>query len=81
MDDMATLTTFFGWCSIINIGILIFSVIMIAVFKDAMIKLHGCLFGVPQHDPPAIYLHILGNYKMAVFILNIVPYFALKIMA
>ena len=80
MVDMATLTTFFGWCSIINIGILIFSVIIIAVFKDVVIKLHNRLFGVPQHDLPAIYLHVLGNYEMAVFVLNIVPYFALKIM-
>ncbi len=80
MNDMATLTAFLGWCSVINIGILVFSAILISIVKESVAKIHGAMFGIDQHHLPSIYLQILGNYKMAVFVFNIVPYFALKIM-
>ena len=76
-----TLTTFLGWCSIINIGLLLFSTIMMIVIRDFAIKLHSSLFGVNPEELPIIYLQYLGNYKVAIIILNIVPYIALKVMA
>jgi len=75
-----TLTTFLGWCSIINIGLLLFSTIMMIVIRDFAIKLHSSLFGVNPEELPIIYLQYLGNYKVAIIILNIVPYIALKVM-
>ena len=76
-----TLTTFLGWCSIINIGLLLISTIMMIVVRDFAIKLHSNLFGVNPEELPLIYLQYLGNYKVAIIILNIVPYIALKVMA
>jgi len=38
------------------------------------------LFGVNPAELPIIYLQYLGNYKVAIIILNIVPYIALKVM-
>jgi hypothetical protein len=76
-----TLTTFLGWCSVINIGVLLFSTLMMIVVRDFAIKLHSSLFGVNPEELPIIYLQYLGNYKIAIIILNIVPYIALKVMA
>ena len=76
-----TLTTFLGWCSIINIGVLLFSTLMMIVVRDFAIKLHSSLFGVNAEELPLIYLQYLGNFKVAIIILNIVPYIALKVMA
>ena len=76
-----TLTTFLGWCSVINIGLLLISTIMMIVVRDFAIKLHSSLFGVNPEELPIIYLQYLGNYKVAIIILNIVPYIALKVMA
>jgi hypothetical protein len=76
-----TLTTFLGWCSVINIGVLLFSTLMMIVVRDFAIKLHSRLFGVNPEELPIIYLQYLGNYKIAIIILNIVPYIALKVMA
>ena len=76
-----TLTTFLGWCSIINIGLLLISTIMMIVVRDFAIKLHSSLFGVNPEELPLIYLQYLGNFKIAIIILNIVPYIALKVMA
>ena len=76
-----TLTTFLGWCSVINIGVLLFSTLMMIVVRDFAIKLHSSLFGVNPEELPLIYLQYLGNYKIAIIVLNIVPYIALKVMA
>ena len=76
-----TLTTFLGWCSVINIGVLLFSTLMMIVVRDFAIKLHSSLFGVNPEELPITYLQYLGNYKIAIIILNIVPYIALKLMA
>ena len=80
MVDLLTITTFLGWCSIINIGLLLFYVIWLMVFRSLTKRIHSTLLNVDPEMLDAIYFQFLGNYKLAVIILNIVPYLALKIM-
>lgn len=81
MTDLETLTTFFGWCSIINIGLLFFYAIWLMAFQGLTKKVHSAMLGVDQNMLDPIYFQYLANYKLAVLIFNIVPYVALKIMA
>lgn len=81
MFDINTLTTFFGWCSVINIIILIFSSLSLVLFKGFIIKVHSNLLSINQEDLPKLYFKYLSNYKIGVVIFNVVPYFALKLMA
>ena len=76
-----SLTSFLGWCSVINIAILVFSTLMMIVMRDFSVKIHSRLFHVDVEALPSLYLQYLGNYKIAVIILNIVPYIVLRIMA
>lgn len=80
MADITTLTTFFGWCSVINIGILAFSTIVLTVFRSPISNLHRQLFILTNAEVEAIYFKFLGYYKLAIFIFNLTPYIALKIM-
>ena len=80
MTDMLTIATFLGWCSVINIGLLIFYIIWLMTFRNLTKSIHSALLGVDQDELDSIYLQFLGNYKLAVIVLNIAPYFALKIM-
>ena len=81
MTDINNLTTFFGWCSIINLGILLFSTIILSAFKKPISIIHSKVFGINQDDIPLIYFQYLGNYKIAIILLNLVPYITLKIMS
>lgn len=81
MVDISSLTTFFGWCSIINLGILLFSTIILSAFKKPISKIHSKVFGINQDDIPLIYFQYLGCYKIAIILLNLVPYITLKIMS
>ena len=78
---IVSLTSFLGWCSVINIAILVVSTLMIIVMRDFAVKIHSRLFHVDAEALPALYLQYMGNYKIAVIILNIVPYIVLRIMA
>lgn len=80
MIDMNTLTVFLGWCSVINIGVLLFSTIMLVLMKGPISSIHSKLFSVRQDDIVPVYFQYLGAYKIAIFIFNLVPYIALKIM-
>jgi hypothetical protein len=75
-----SLTTFLGWCSVINIAILLLSTLMLIIMRDLAVKIHSGLFRVDPEALPVTYLQYLGNYKIVIIVLNIVPYIALRVM-
>lgn len=81
MDDLSTLTTFLGWCSVINMGILAFVAVILTTFRGAVENIHTRVSGLDKENLDIQYFNFLGNYKVAVLVLNVVPYFALKVMA
>lgn len=81
MNDIQTLTSFFGWCSVINIGVLLVSSILLMLAKGPISSIHSKMFGVSQEALGQTYFQYLGNYKIMIFIFNIVPYIALRILA
>lgn len=81
MITTESLTIFLGWCSAINIGILLFSTIFIAALGEPISKLHSKLFSLDSENLPLLYFQYLGHYKIAIIVLNLVPYIALKIMS
>jgi len=44
--DINQITTFLGWCTAINMGILAFAAIFLFIFKDLAINTHSKLTGV-----------------------------------
>lgn len=73
-------TSFLGWCSVLNIGLLLVSTISVTFLKHIVSKLHSRMLGVEKSQLPPIYMQFLANYKLAIIVLNIVPYIALRIM-
>ncbi len=81
MENLSTITTFFGWCTTINIGLLTYSSIMIIILNAPVKKLHAKMTHISPEKLNEMYFNFLGNYKLGIFIFNLVPYCALKIMA
>lgn len=77
---IAELTTFMGWMSIINIGLLVFSALTILALRNLITKIHSIMFAVNEQNLNKLYLQLLGQYKLLIIMFNIVPYIALKIM-
>ena len=81
MEDISTITTFLGWCTVINLGLYVFSAVMMTIFNTTIKSIHSKLSRVPAEKLDELYFNFLGNYKLAIFITNLVPYIALKMMA
>ena len=48
--------------------------------RTAVSNIHSKMFGLDSKDVLKAYFHYLANYKIAIIIFNLVPYFALKLM-
>jgi hypothetical protein len=76
-----TLTELFGWASIINIAVLMFSSIMVVAARNSITKIHAKMFGLNEQDLGRAYFQYLAQFKIATIVFSIAPYLALKIMA
>ena len=79
MISIDTLTAFLGWCTVLNIGMLSLTIFLVTVLKEPLIKAHVRLFGVNRENLQLSYFQYLGHIKVAIFMLNLMPYLALKI--
>lgn len=69
---------FLGWASVINLGILLFSTLVIMLGKNAILSIHSRLFGLGEDSLMALYLGVLGMYKILIIVLCIVPWIVLR---
>ena len=82
MNSIENLTTFVGWCTVINVGL----ILLVALFTGVANKegfpfnLTAKIFGITKEEVRAIHFHVFQQYRIAVVVLNLVPYIALKIM-
>ena len=81
MLDIQTLTHFFAWCTVINLGLLIFSAVILLVFNTQIKAIHSRLLSIDSANLNVLYFNFLGNYKILILVLNLVPYCVLKIIA
>ena len=81
MNSIETLATFFGWCVVLNIGVLLVAVLLISAAQEAVGKVNAKLFGVADEEVKVTLFRVIQQYRVAVAVLNVVPYIALKIMA
>ena len=75
-----TIRTFLGWCTVINIGLLMLSSIFVIAFRGTASRIHGTMFNLDEKYLSQAYFQYLAQYKIAIIVFNVVPYFALKVM-
>ena len=80
MIDIDQVTSFFGWCSAINLAIYTFSALYIALFRNFTVRIHSKFSGVDASKLPILYFQYLANYKIIILVFTVVPYIALTLM-
>jgi hypothetical protein len=80
MASMETLAAFLGWCTLINMGMLTFASLMLVSMRGTISKIHGNMFGLEDADLSRAYFQYLAQYKILIFVFNLIPYLALRIM-
>lgn len=74
-----SLTALFGWMTVINFALLIFSTIMLTAFRKQVIRIHNQVTGLEADTLMPAYLYFLAFYKVLIIVFNLVPYLALKL--
>ena len=74
-----TIRAALGWCSIINMGLLLWWFFAITVLHDFVYRWHTKWFKLSVERFDEIHYAGIAFFKIAIFLFNIVPYFALLI--
>ncbi len=81
MNSIKALATFFGWCTVINLGFVILIVVAWMLFQQGLAETLASNFGITQDEARATFFRVLQQHRLSVIVLNLVPYIALKIMS
>ncbi len=68
-----------AWCSVINMGLLLFWFLFFVLAQGFVYKIHGKWFKMPEERFNAIHYTGMLIFKMGIFLFNVVPYLALRI--
>jgi len=68
-----------GWSALINIGLLMWWFLWIMVAHDFIYRMHTRWFKISEERFDGIHYSGIAFYKITIFVFNIVPYLALRI--
>ena len=77
--DIQMLTSFFMWCTILNMGLLVFSFLILAFAGDFVYRIHGKWFPMPRETFNVVLYSFIGMYKIIVLVFNAIPWAVLTI--
>jgi hypothetical protein len=78
--DIAALRTFFMWCTILDVGLLILAFLVLAFAGDWVYRMHSRWFPMPRETFNVVIYSFLGVMKLFVWVFNIIPFLALVIL-
>ena len=81
MNTLEAVTAFFGWTTVINFVLLFVSSVMVITIRGAISRIHGRMFGLETADLSRAYFQYIAQYKIAIIVLSLTPYIALRIMS
>ncbi len=68
-----------GWCTVINMGLLLVWFASFVLAHDSIFRYHGRWFRLPVEKFDEIHYAGMSRFKIGIFLLNLVPYLALRI--
>ena len=72
------LRIFLGWCTVINLGILLYWIIALVFARDLVFQTHTWWFEISEERFDEIHYTMMGYYKLAVLLFNVTPYLVLR---
>ncbi len=77
--DIAAIREFFLWCTLINLGLLVYWFVMFVFAHDWAYGFHRKWVTLSVERFDAIHYAGMGFFKICIVVFNLVPYFALLI--
>ena len=80
MITTSQLTEQLGWASVINIGYLFLTTLILMFMRGTVSSIHSKMFDIDEKELSSKYFDFLSNYKIVTLVFVVAPYIALKIM-
>lgn len=74
-----TIRAVLGWCTCINLAFLLYWFFAFVFLRDWIHRFHGRWFRLTPERFDAIHYGGMAGYKLAIFLLNLAPYLALRL--
>jgi hypothetical protein len=68
-----------AWCTVINFALLLWWFMFFSLAHDWLFRLHTRWFTLPEEKFDAIHYAGMAFFKICIFVFNLVPYLALRI--
>ncbi|HAE10230.1 MAG TPA: hypothetical protein DCG39_01165 [Opitutae bacterium] len=72
------LRTFLGWCTVINLGFLLYWILALSFARDWVFLVHTSAVEISKESFAEINYAMMGYYKLAVILFNVTPYLVLR---
>ena len=69
---------FLGWCTVINLGLLLYWILALVFARDWVFLVHTSAVEISKESFDEINYAMMGYYKLAVILLNLTPYLVLR---
>ena len=79
MEPLATARAVLGWATVLNLAILALAGLGVVFAGDFLKRVHGRFYRLSGEDLDRQYFQYLANYKILIFVYNLGPYLALRI--
>ncbi len=77
--ELEMIRAFFAWCSVINMVLLAVWLLFFMLAHDWMYRIHAKWFHMPVDRFDIVHYSGMALFKMGIFLFNLGPYFALRI--
>lgn len=77
--SLSAMRDFLGWCTLINVGFLLFWFGMFAVAHGWVYRLHSSWFRISVERFDAAHYAGMTYFKLGIFLLNLTPWLALTL--
>lgn len=81
MGSIEAWTRFFGWCTVLNLGMYLISVVAVLTMRSFILRRNMRWFGISEDEVRRTTFHWIAGYKLAIVLFAFVPWLALKLMA
>ena len=72
-------TAFFGWLTIVNIGIYTFSILMLWLMRGFVYRINAKMFGISEDEVAKTLFKYIGAYKLLIAALCFAPWLTLTL--
>jgi len=81
MNSLQAWTTFFGWLTVVNIGIYLLTVGALAAMRSFVHRTNAKMFGISEEEVANTSFKYVGAYKLLITVFCFAPWLVLKLMA